>query len=270
MISTAELHRCATRDGLRFDQAERDYVILLLLSGLSPQAETRQQWFFKGGTCLRHCYYRGYRFSEDVDFSCTSYLSEAARLLSAVTRGLTEATGVRLTAGQPRAEPAEAQAEIAVSYSRGGPRRQSLPVVRVHLSFDEPLLADPEERPVRSPYSEPAAFSIVAYSKVEIVAEKLRALLQQQKKWPRPRDLYDLWYIACSQAETFDRRHLRELFESKCRLRGVLPDAEGLRSDRLYEWNRNAWAAQLSPLLRLLPDYDHVWAEWVARCKELL
>jgi len=64
MITTAELHRCATRDSLRFDQAEKDYVILLLLSALSARADGEQQWFFKGGTCLRHCYYPGYRFSE--------------------------------------------------------------------------------------------------------------------------------------------------------------------------------------------------------------
>ena len=248
MISTAELHRYATRDGLRFDQVEKDYVILLLLSALSKGADPEQQWFFKGGTCLRHCYYPGYRFSEDIDFSCTGtddHLAGAARLLAAVAATLTAATGVRLTAGEPRAEPAEAQAEIAVSYSRGGPRRQSLPVVRVHLSFDEPLLAEPEERPVHSPYSEPEAFSIVAYSKLEIVAEKLRALLQQQEKWPRPRDLYDLWYITCHKAETLDRGRLRELFERKCAVRAVSPDVEGLRSARLYEWNRKAWTTQL-------------------------
>lgn len=273
MITTAELHRCAARDGLRFDQAEKDYVILLLLAGLARQVEIEQQWFFKGGTCLRHCYYPGYRFSEDVDFSCTSRedrLAEAARRLKAVASALTEATGVRLTVGEPRAEPAEAQVEFAVSYSRGGPRRQSLPVVRVHLSFDEPLLAGPEERPVRSPYSEPGAFSITAYSKPEIVAEKLRALLQQQEKWPCPRDLYDLWYITCFKGEVLERGSLRELFERKCQLRAVVPDPDGLASIRLYEWNRKAWTTQLSHVLRSVPDYDRVWGEWVTRCKDLV
>jgi predicted nucleotidyltransferase component of viral defense system len=273
MITTAELHRCATRDGLRFDQAEKDYVILLLLSALSRRADTEQQWFFKGGTCLRYCYYPGYRFSEDIDFSCAGtddHLAEAARRLTSVTGALTEATGVRLTAGEPRAEPTEPQVEISVSYSRGGLRRQSLPVVRVHLSFDEPLLAESEDRPVHFPYSEPGPFSIVVYSKLEIVAEKLRALLQQQERWPRPRDLYDLWYITCHKREVFDRERLRELFELKCGLRALSPDAEGLRSAKLYEWNRKAWSTQLSSVLRTVPDYDRVWGQWVARCKELL
>ena len=70
MITTAELHRVAEKDGLRFDQAEKDYIILWVLWGLTHSGLVRHGWVFKGGTCLRHCYYRGYRFSEDIDFSC--------------------------------------------------------------------------------------------------------------------------------------------------------------------------------------------------------
>jgi len=64
MITTAELHRVADREGLRFDQAEKDYVILWILSGLAHSGVTEHGWVFKGGTCLRNCYYEGYRFSE--------------------------------------------------------------------------------------------------------------------------------------------------------------------------------------------------------------
>ncbi len=35
MITSAELHRIAEKEGLRFDQIEKDYVILWLLSGLA-------------------------------------------------------------------------------------------------------------------------------------------------------------------------------------------------------------------------------------------
>ena len=70
MITTAELHRVAEKEGIRFDQAEKDYVILWLMSGLAHSGAKDYSWVLKGGTCLRHCYYRGYRFSEDIDFSC--------------------------------------------------------------------------------------------------------------------------------------------------------------------------------------------------------
>jgi hypothetical protein len=42
VIATAELHEAAQREGLRFDQAEEDYVILCALSGLA--SETLREW----------------------------------------------------------------------------------------------------------------------------------------------------------------------------------------------------------------------------------
>ena len=67
MITKEELHQWATEEGLRFDQVERDYVILWVLAGVSRSLTSPSDWVFKGGTCLRHCYYPGYRFSEDID-----------------------------------------------------------------------------------------------------------------------------------------------------------------------------------------------------------
>jgi len=52
VITTAELHRVAEREGLRFDQAEKDYVILWLLSGLAHSGAKDHGWVFKGGTYL--------------------------------------------------------------------------------------------------------------------------------------------------------------------------------------------------------------------------
>ena len=70
MITTAELHQAAASEGLRFDQVEKDYVIVWLLRALSRRQSGPLGWVFKGGTCLRHWYYNGYRFSEDLDFTC--------------------------------------------------------------------------------------------------------------------------------------------------------------------------------------------------------
>ena len=84
----------------------------------------------------------------------------------------------------------------------------------------------------------PAKWS-AGQEQLEIVAEKLRALLQQQDKWPRPRDLYDLWFILCQQREPVPTKQLRELF-------------------------------QLLPTLDHGPDYDWVWREWTALCPTIL
>jgi hypothetical protein len=147
---------------------------------------------------------------------------------------------------------------------------QGLPQVKVHLTFDEPILDKAVDRSVTPGYSDLLAFGITVYSKKEIVAEKLRSLLQQQKKWPRPRDLYDLWYILCKTRERFSWQELKPLFDEKCRIRDVQPDITGLTSDVLREWNENAWLHRLGPMLKDVPDFDRLWKEWVKTFHELI
>lgn len=265
MITTAELHRLSEEEGLRFDQTEKDYVILWLLSGLEHSGMTKHGWVFKGGTCLRHCYYKGYRFSEDIDFSCKpggDNLDISLKLIKKAADKIQTDSGIRLTVKEPLTIPGDFQIEIPIEYSRGGLRRQGLPQVKVHLTFDEPILEKPVICSIKPLYSDLSHFKVHSYSKKEIVAEKLRSLLQQQKKWPRPRDLYDLWYMLCLSGEQFTWNELLPLFQEKCRVRGIAPDIAGLTSANLKEWNKNAWRDRLGPMLNDLPDFDLAWKEW--------
>lgn len=273
MITTPELHREAATQRLRFDQVEKDYVILWVLKALAASWADRPEWIFKGGTCLRHGYYPGYRFSEDIDFSCQSGSDNVNRSVQRLELAALQAqgeSGLALSVKPAKWSAGQEQLEIGIEYSRGGARRQALPAVIVHLTFDEPILAPIATRDVTPRYSDLEAFSVACYSKLEIVAEKLRALLQQQEKWPRPRDLYDLWFILCQQREPVPTAQLRTLFEQKCAVRGVTPDTRRLVSLELREWNRAAWDTQLLPTLDRGPGYDQVWSEWAALCPTLL
>lgn len=271
MITTAELHRAAEEEGLRFDQVEKDYIILWVLSGLAHSRIARQGWIFKGGTCLRHCYYEGYRFSEDIDFSCTpsDNLDSAMKLLQKSSDRVQRESGIRITVKEPLTIPGDFQMEIPVEYSRGGSRRQGLPQIKVHLTFDEPIIEKPSVCSIRSRYSDLSPFKVHAYTKKEIVAEKMRSLLQQQKKWPRPRDLYDLWFILCNAREHFAWDELLPMFKEKCRIRKIKPDIPGLTSGKLREWNRNVWQDRLVPMMKELPDFDIVWKEWTKTFKQM-
>ncbi len=272
MITTAELHQFAAEEELRFDQVEKDHMLLWILAGLSRPQPLTKAWVFKGGTCLRHCYYPGYRFSEDLDFSCrpeSGGLEAVQDALRQTTIWVQENSGIRMTAKKPRTVPGDFQVEIAVEYSRGGQRARGLPSVKIHLTLDEPILTEPNNCRVEPRYSDLTTFQATAYSKSEILAEKMRALLQQQGKWPRPRDLYDLWFILCRLKEKFDGNELRELFEKKCEVRRIEPNSNGLISENLKEWNKNAWGNQLGPLMKDIPDLDKAWEEWVAKAREL-
>lgn len=272
MITTAELHRAAEAEGLRFDQVEKDYVILWVLQGLSHSASSAKGWVFKGGTCLRHCYYQGYRFSEDIDFTCrpeSGGLEATQEALRRVALWVQENSGIRMAVKKPRTIPGDFQMEIPVEYNRGGARTRGLPAVKVHLTFDEPLLTEAARCNVRPRYSDLSEFQIAAYSKKEIVAEKMRALLQQQKKWPRPRDLYDLWYILCLAKKEFGVDELTDLFAKKCQVRQINPEIKEIASENLKEWNKDAWENQLQPLMRDVPDFGKVWKEWSQICRQL-
>ncbi len=40
-----------------------------ILAGMDAHEELADGWIFKGGTCLKKCYFETYRFSEDLDFT---------------------------------------------------------------------------------------------------------------------------------------------------------------------------------------------------------
>jgi predicted nucleotidyltransferase component of viral defense system len=273
LITTAELHRIAEQEGLRFDQVERDYVIVWLLSSLAELLGGSKKWVFKGGTCLRHCYYPGYRFSEDIDFSCRpggDNAAESRDVLETATGTIEGRIGLDFVVRHGHQSPGQEQLEIPVQYSRGGARRSGLPAVKIHLTFDEPVLVQPELCRVKPAYADLPPFDIYAYSKLEIVAEKMRSLLQQQDKWPRPRDLYDLWFMLCHRSETLPRNELKLLFASKCEARGITPDRSSLIGEDLRARNREAWRVHIVPMMKSPPEYEQVWSDWVRTCSDLL
>lgn len=143
MIKTSELHRIAALEGIRFDQTEKDYIILWILYGLSQPDFVPGGWTFKRGTCLRHCYYPGYRFSEDLDFSCESGkrdLDNALVLLDQVAAWIQGSSGIIMKIKPHQSGEGDIQVEIPVEYNRGGLRRQKLPYVKIHLTVEQERL----------------------------------------------------------------------------------------------------------------------------------
>ncbi len=69
MISEAELRRHAVAAGVDVMVQDLDYGLGWFLAGLFTQTSAAQHLVFKGGTCLRKCYFANYRFSEDLDFT---------------------------------------------------------------------------------------------------------------------------------------------------------------------------------------------------------
>lgn len=66
MIPSIEILENAREWGLRPNVVEKDYALGWILAAMAAHPVTKE-WVFKGGTCLRKCYFETYRFSEDLD-----------------------------------------------------------------------------------------------------------------------------------------------------------------------------------------------------------
>ena len=69
MINREEVLEFAREFQLEPNVVEKDYALGWLLAGIGNHPVLRDAWVFKGGTCLKKCFFETYRFSEDLDFT---------------------------------------------------------------------------------------------------------------------------------------------------------------------------------------------------------
>ncbi len=102
LIGRREILDVATPTSLQPQVVEKDYVLGWLLAGLYNQPELADDWIFKGGTCLKKCFFETYRLSEDLDFTLRNpaHLDRdfLAASLARIARWVYEETGLELPA----------------------------------------------------------------------------------------------------------------------------------------------------------------------------
>lgn len=109
MIRKQDILDRATEWQLRPEVVEKDYVLGWLLAALASHPEIRDHWIFKGGTCIKKCFFETCRFSEDLDFS---FLADAAygeteicELLIRLTKTAQELSGINFPAHLVAVQP---------------------------------------------------------------------------------------------------------------------------------------------------------------------
>jgi predicted nucleotidyltransferase component of viral defense system len=198
VIPHAEILALRGEWSLRADVIEKDYVLGWMLAAIAEAPGLTDTWVFKGGTCLRKCFYETYRFSEDLDFTVTGNGPETPEDLRPIFEGVREwlldQAGLEIVLDetsflrrQNRRGHPTTQARIAY---RGPGNPPTLPKLKLDLTSDEVLVLPTERRPILHPYSDADQLhvEVQAYSIVELLAEKTRALAERC----RPRDLYDV------------------------------------------------------------------------------
>ncbi len=268
MIGRAELLGIATALRLNPHIVEKDYALGWALAGIFAHEELAGSWVFKGGTCLKKCFFETYRFSEDLDFTLTNeaHLDEAflKHVFAEIADWIYEQSGLEFPADlqnfevffNPRGNPS---CQGRLSY-RGpvSPRSGGLPRVKLDLTADERLVLAPIRMPIFHPYSDApdGGIEVLAYAYEEAFGEKVRALAERT----RPRDLYDVINLYRNTEARPSPAVLLDVLRQKCQFKGLavpqIDDLDGHRADLEGSWGHM--------LAHQLPDLPPVVSFWEA------
>ncbi|MEX2650433.1 MAG: nucleotidyl transferase AbiEii/AbiGii toxin family protein [Alphaproteobacteria bacterium] len=266
MIGKREILDLAATMGLNPHVIEKDYALGWALAGIFAHPDLAGSWVFKGGTCLKKCYFETYRFSEDLDFTLLdpAHLDKAflKRVFAEVSAWIYQLTGLEFPPQNqdfeifknPRGNPG-CQGKLSyrgpVSSSSGG-----LPRVKLDLTADERVVLAPVRVPIFHPYSDAPedGITVLAYAYEEAFGEKVRALAERT----RPRDLYDVVNLYRNTEARRSPSVLMDVLKRKCAFKGIkVPragDFDGHRGDL-----EGAWQHMLGHQLPALPPVDAFW-----------
>lgn len=185
MIKKEELARIAEAKRLTIKNAEKDYLLELLLFAIS--SDSGDSLVFKGGTAL-YKFYSLNRFSEDLDFTANARRIDIAGIVKLSLRKLS-ALGVE---GKSQIESFGNETNARLFFK--GPlydgSKESMAFIAVNCSMREKPLTAKKELFVPS-YRELPSFDVFVMGAEEILAEKVRAIFTRNKA----RDAYDLWFL---------------------------------------------------------------------------
>jgi predicted nucleotidyltransferase component of viral defense system len=269
MIPKQEVMALAAELQLQAHVVEKDYALGWFLAGISAHPVIGPRWVFKGGTCLKKCYFETYRFSEDLDFTLqdADHLDEdfLAGVFDEVGEWVYDACGLQLPPDARKFEvftnkrgTQSAQGRVGYRGPLGKPG--DAPRIKLDLAADEVLVLTPVQRPVHHPYTDRPAdgIHVLSYSFEEVFAEKMRALAERQ----RPRDLYDVVHLYRRQDLQPDRAVVRSTLARKCEFKGIAVPTYAALTDRPERAAIEVeWEQMLAHQLPTCPPFAEFWQE---------
>jgi predicted nucleotidyltransferase component of viral defense system len=263
MISKQEIVTQARKHNLNVNIVEKDYVLTWILVAINHHKDLAGKWIFKGGTCLKKCYFQNYRFSEDLDFTILDpahlQLDFLYKTFCEIADWVYEKTGMDIP---KRSIKFDIHPEIEKGYVEGriyytGPLRQkgSLAKIVLDLTSNELLVLNPEKRPILHGYTDFSEELMFAncYSFTEIFAEKFRALAQRL----RPRDLYDIIRLYENRAMLNDKSVLTKVIDEKFAFKGIfVPSIDGIHNHKHFDELSSEWDNMLKHQLSNLEPME--------------
>jgi predicted nucleotidyltransferase component of viral defense system len=256
-------NRLAERGGRRIPEGvlERDYCLSWFLVGLS-RSPLRDRLAFKGGTALKKCYFGGYRFSEDLDFTLVEEMpwEVMERQLAVAFEETQKASGVEIRLDRLDHRSHDNSRTFYLAYEGPLPRAQGK-TVKTDITIHERIVLGLEDRPILRGYEEyrdlPEDARLRVYSLGEVAVEKVVALLDRARN--EPRDLYDLWFL--TSGGHVDLSDLVDPIARKLEFRGMTLAQMGKEFNVKEARYRKLWQVRLAAQMAELPEFGAVYRE---------
>ena len=233
MIRKREIEQKAEAQNVPKSTIDKDWVLGHFLDAIYSVIECREKLVFKGGTGLRKCYFPNYRFSEDLDFTSIdpSFVLDK-KLLLRITDIITERTEVPLYIQEISElrfnDKLTGYKAIVKFWGADHSSNQAPPPVerwntsvKIEVILYELMIFPIENKEVFHPYSDKLSetqLTVPCYSLREVLAEKLRALIQ--RSYTAPRDFYDIWYLSKIQ-DSIDWSEIKSAFHEKMKFKNI-------------------------------------------------
>jgi len=207
MISKDELMRLAGKQKINPSPLGKDYALGWLLFGIS-KSSVADRLVLKGGTALSKIYFpEDWRLSEDLDFTVTDKEIELKSIINALENEVPKIVQKKnemtvVLKDRPHTNIGYLQSRFQYTGSLGKD------TIKIEIS-KEGVVGKIKTETVPRVFDYPA-FKVCVYSLEDILAEKMRSIIQRT----RIRDYYDVWRLL--KVRKFDNKKVKELFLKKC------------------------------------------------------
>jgi len=258
LIQLGEIQSIAGKEGVRDTQIEKDYVISWVMYGIANNPFLKENLVFKGGTVLKKVYFLDYRFSEDLDFTFTGKDFDIEAIKAAFNKLIEwvyEESRISLSV-QNETQHDTGNYNFYLSYTGPLGGAGANKDIKVDISQDELIYNAPEEKKIINTYSDlEEKYSIFCYSLGEVIAEKMRSIMQRTA----PRDIYDLWYLF--EVEGQDIEDHVFAFQDKAKHKGYDPNELIKVIEQKEKTFAKHWKDHLANQMTEIPDFNDVWRE---------
>lgn len=238
MITKEELSEVKEKRKINLYYAEKEYLQYIFLNAISRYSNN---FIFKGGTCLRICYGLE-RASEDLDFSANSKTKE---IKETVKKCLKDFTLLNIDYKIYAEKEFEGNLRIEIRFE--GPLFSGTlnSTNTLKIDFNKQRVKYKVAKVIQKLFSDIPLFTLIALKEKEILAEKIRALVNRKQS----RDMYDIWMLANKGTE-IDKNLIKE------KLKEEKSDLAKLEFPSKEEYERD-----LKNLVSILPPYKQVKEE---------